>query len=46
VIPLGMFLVRRDIISMFVVWTLASQTDMLLEMVLVAILRAICKPCC
>jgi len=31
VIPLGVLLVRRDIISKFVLWTLAPKTDMPLE---------------
>jgi hypothetical protein len=39
-------LVRRDIISKFVLWTLAPKTDMPFEIMLVSILRAICKPCC
>jgi len=46
VIPPGVLLVRRDIISKFVLWTLAPKTYMPLEMMQVAILRAICKPCC
>jgi len=46
VIPPGVLLVRRDIISKFVLWTLAPKTDMPLEMMYIAILRAICKPCC
>ena len=45
-IPLGVLLIGRDIISKFVLWTLTPETDMLLEMMLVAIPRAICKPCC
>jgi len=32
VIPPGVLLVRRDIISKFVLWTLAPKTDMPLEM--------------
>jgi hypothetical protein len=32
VIPPGVLLVRRDIISKFVLWRLALKTDMLLEM--------------
>jgi hypothetical protein len=32
VIPPGVLLVRRDIISKFVLWTLTTKTDMLLEM--------------
>ena len=32
VIPPGVLLVRRDIISNFVVWTLAPKTDMPFEM--------------
>jgi hypothetical protein len=32
VIPPGVLLVRRHIISKFVLWTLAPKTDMLLEM--------------
>jgi hypothetical protein len=32
VIPPGVLLVRRHIISMFVLWTLAPKTDMPLEM--------------
>jgi hypothetical protein len=44
--PPGVLLVKRDIICLFVLWTLASKTDMPLEMMSVAILRAICKPCC
>jgi hypothetical protein len=32
VIPLGVLLVRMDIISKLVLWTLAPNTDMLLEM--------------
>ena len=39
-------LVRRDIISKFVLWILAPKIDMLLKMMKVAILWAICKPCC
>ena len=31
-IPPGVLLVRRDIISKFVLWTLAPETDMPLEM--------------
>jgi hypothetical protein len=31
VIPLGLLLVRRDIISMFNLWTLAPKSDMTLE---------------
>jgi hypothetical protein len=46
VIPPRVLLVRRDIISKFVLWTLTPKTDMPLEMMWVAILRAICKPCC
>jgi len=46
VIPPGVLLVRRDIISKFVVWTLAPKTDMPLKMMWVTILRAIGKPCC
>jgi hypothetical protein len=32
VIPPGVLLVRRDIISNFVLWTVAPKTDMSLEM--------------
>jgi len=32
VIPLGVLLVRRDIISKYILWILAPQTDMPLEM--------------
>jgi hypothetical protein len=46
VIPPVVLLVRRDIISKFVLWTLAPNTDMPLEMMYVAILTAICKPWC
>jgi len=46
VIPPEVLLVRRDIISKFVLWTFTPKTDMPLEMKSVAILRAICKPCC
>jgi hypothetical protein len=42
----GAFLVRRNIISKFVLWTLTPLTDMPLEMMLVAIRTAIGKPCC
>jgi hypothetical protein len=42
----GVLLVRRDIISKFVLWTLAPKSDMSLEMMYIAIPRAICKPCC
>jgi hypothetical protein len=45
VIPPGVLIVRRAIISKFVLWTLTLKTDIPLEMMLVAILRAICKPC-
>jgi hypothetical protein len=45
-IPPGVLLVRGDIILKFVLWTFAADTDMLLEMMYVAILRAICKPSC
>jgi hypothetical protein len=45
VIPLGVLLVRREIISKFVLCILAPKTDMPLEMMQVTILRAICKPC-
>ena len=45
-IPAGVFPVRRDIISKFILWTLAPKTGIPLKMVYVAILRAICKPCC
>jgi hypothetical protein len=38
--------VRRHIISKFVLWTLAAKTDKPLEMMLVAIPRAICMPSC
>ena len=40
----GELLVRRDIISLLGLWTLTPITDMPLEMMQVAILRAICKP--
>jgi hypothetical protein len=33
-------------ISQFNLWTLAPKTDMLLDIMLVAILWAMCKPCC
>jgi hypothetical protein len=46
VIPPGGLLVRRDTISKFVFWTLAPTIDMSLEMMYVAILRAIWKPWC
>jgi hypothetical protein len=46
VIPPGVLLVRRNIISQFVLWTIAPKTDMPLEMMYVTILTAICKPCC
>jgi hypothetical protein len=46
VIPLAVLLVRRDVMSNFVFWTLALNTDMQPEMMQVAILRAICDPCC
>jgi hypothetical protein len=46
VIPPVVLLVRRDIISIIVPWTLAPNTDMPLEMMKVPILRAICKICC
>jgi hypothetical protein len=39
-------LLRRDIISMFVLWTLAVETDMPLVMIKIAIVMALCKPCC
>jgi hypothetical protein len=42
----GVLLVRRHIISKFILWTLTPKTDMPLEMMWVAILRAIGKPCC
>jgi len=35
-----------NIVSKFVLWTLAPETDMPLEMMEVTILWAICKPCC
>jgi hypothetical protein len=38
--------VRRDIIAKFVLWTLAPKPDMPLQMMLVAIPRAIYKPFC
>jgi hypothetical protein len=40
------FLVKRDTISKYVLWTVAPETDMPLEMMSIAILRAICKTCC
>jgi len=46
VIPPGVLLVSRGIISKFTLWTLAPETHMSLEMMQVAILRAIYKPCC
>jgi hypothetical protein len=46
VIPPGVLPVRRDIISKFILWSLAPKTDMLLLIMYVTILRAICKPCC
>jgi hypothetical protein len=46
VIPPEVFLVRRDIISKYVLWTVAPKTDIPLEMMSVAILRGICKSCC
>ena len=46
VIPPGVFLVRRDIISKFVLWTPEPKRDMPLKMMWAAILRVICKPCC
>jgi len=42
---MGVLLVRRHTISKFVLWTLAPKTYMPLEMMLVANLWAICKPC-
>ena len=45
VIPPGVLLVRRDIISKIFLWTLAPETDMPLEMMWVAILCAIFMPC-
>jgi hypothetical protein len=45
VIPPVVLLVRMQIISQFILWTLTPQTNMSLEMMLVALLRAICKPC-
>jgi hypothetical protein len=45
-IPLGVLLVSQDIISKFVIWISVRKTDMPLEMIQVAILRAFCKPCC
>jgi hypothetical protein len=44
--PLEVFHVSKDRISEFIPWTLAPKTDMLLEMMLVAILRALWRPCC
>jgi hypothetical protein len=46
VIPPGVLLVRRVIISKFVLGTLTTKTARLLKMMLVAILCGICKPCC
>jgi len=40
----GELLVRRDIICQLGLWTLTPITDMPLEMMQDAILRAICKP--
>jgi hypothetical protein len=42
----GVLLGRRDIISKFVLWTLAPNPDLLFKMMYVAILGAISKPCC
>jgi hypothetical protein len=42
----GVLRIRTYIISKFVLWTLSPKTDMPLEMMKVAILWAICKPCC
>jgi hypothetical protein len=46
VIPPGVLLVRRDKISKFILWTLEPKTVMSPEMISVAILMAINKPCC
>jgi hypothetical protein len=46
VVPSGVLLVRRDILFKFVLWTLAPNTQMSLTVMRLAILRAICKPCC
>jgi hypothetical protein len=46
VIPPGVLLVRRHIISKLGLWTLAPRTDMPLEMMFVTKLWAICKLCC
>jgi len=46
VIPPGVLLVRRDILSKFVLCILGPKTHILLEMMYVATLRAICKRCC
>jgi hypothetical protein len=46
VIPRGVLLVTMHIMSKFVRWTFAPNTDMPLEMMKVAILWKICKPCC
>jgi len=45
VIPPGVLLVRRDIILKFVLWTLAPRINMPLEMMKIAILLVIWKPC-
>ena len=42
-IPRGILHVRRDIISKFVLRTLATKTNMPLEMIFVMIRRAMCK---
>jgi hypothetical protein len=46
VIPPGVLVVRRYIMPKFVLWTIAPKTDMPLEMILIAILWAICNTCC
>jgi hypothetical protein len=45
VISPWVLLVRRDIITKFVLGTLAPKTCKLLERMSVAILRVLCKPC-
>ena len=46
VIPTGVLLVRRDIISQFRLARLRPKTEMPLKMMYVTILCAIWKPCC
>jgi hypothetical protein len=46
VIPPGVLLVRRHVISKIVLWTLSQKADMPLEIMYVAKLWEIWKPCC